>query len=149
MPILVVVRAIEPHDRHDGRRKRMDVAGDGIGNSILIELKSASNNDAFVIVVIGIVVTMIEHIDTTICKLHDGMRIAIEGSHRLGHEEGEPGIIEERITKYNDIGIVVGWSQVGHTENACILVVVDDVAMLEEVDGRRGKIDKLPDGRIG
>ena len=63
------------------------------------------------------------------------MRVGIDGREYVLDDEGAPSLISDGIAK--GYGICRGFHRLLadiETENARVLVVVDDLAMLEEVD---------------
>ena len=70
MPILVIIATIQPHDWHGARGEGMDVASDGIGSVLLIELQGTSNDDAVVFGFIRVVVTAIKDYHATVSILN-------------------------------------------------------------------------------
>lgn len=144
MPILVIVATIQPHDWHGARGEGMDVACDGIGSVLLIELQGASNDDAVVFGFIRVVVTAIKDYHATVSILNVWVRVGIEGCEHILDEEGAPGFILDGIAEGYGIGRgFLGLLADIQAEDARVLVIVDNLATLEEIYRRGGEIYEL------
>lgn len=97
--MLVVVATIEPHDRNGARGEGMDVACDGIGSVLLIELQGASNDDAVVFGFVRVVVTTIKDYHATVSILNVWVRVGVDGCEHVLDEEGAPGFILDGIAE--------------------------------------------------
>ena len=135
MPSLIVIASVEPHDRDCAGGEGMDVASDGIRGIILIELQGSGDDDAVILGIILVIVTAIQYYHATVTILYVGVRVGIDGRKYVLDDEGAPSLISDGIAK--GYGICRGFHRLLadiETENARVLVVVDDLAMLEEVD---------------
>ena len=104
MPILVIVATIQPHDWHGARGEGMDVACDGIGSVLLIELQGTSNYDAMILGIILVIVTAIQNYYATVSILNVWVRVGVEGCEHVLDEEGAPGFILDGIAEGYGIG---------------------------------------------
>ena len=104
MPILVIVATIQPHDWHGARGEGMDVACDGIGSVLLIELQGTSNYDAMILCLVLVIVTTIKDYYATVSILNVWVRVGVEGCEHVLDEQGTPCLIPDGIAEGYGIG---------------------------------------------
>ena len=82
----------------------MDVACDGIGSVLLIELQGTSNYDAMILGIILVIVTAIQNYYATVSILNVWVRVGVEGCEHVLDEEGALGFILDGIAEGYGIG---------------------------------------------
>ena len=144
MPSLIVIASVEPHDRDCAGCEGMDVASDGIRGIILIELQGSGDDDAVILGIILVIVTAIQDYHATVTILYVGVRVGIEGCEHILDEEGAPSFILDGIAKGYGIGRgFLGLLADIQAEDTRVLVIVDNLASLEEIYRRGGEIYEL------